>query len=362
MIHNRANDQRACGRGTAKVRRRRSMRPTVMALEDRRLLATFTVTSTGYDDSHGTGGSGRATGDCATIPRTIDFNIITPTTITPSRSWRARAEQHLVFDHDRRPRREPAHPDQLRSVCGIPGGRGSHGVNLGLDHERRYCWSVERRYGDARRVHHQDTASPLAVALAWTIAERRPSSTARSLATGLKTTPVACITGRHRHAHRLHDQRQLAAVTAAACITRAADHSQLDCTISGNTARTAGRPVAKHRHDEPHGLHGQRQLRRRGLEHCGAKPRHARPTRSSPATRDRPTSAAMRPGSVTGSYNLIGTGGSGGITNGVNGNIVLDQPRRPRPGPAGQLRRADPDHGPAARQPGHRRRHRRRTA
>ena len=58
-------------------------------------------------------------------------------------------------------------------------------------------------------------------------------------------------------------------------------------------------------------------------------------------------------GYISGSYNLIGTGGSGGLVNGVDGNIV--GVANPLPGPAGQLRRADPDHRPARRQPRHRR-------
>ena len=57
MSHNRANDQRTGGRRTVKGRRRRSMRPTVMALEDRRLLATFMVNLT-TDTAPTTGGSG----------------------------------------------------------------------------------------------------------------------------------------------------------------------------------------------------------------------------------------------------------------------------------------------------------------
>src|SRR5271157_3382689 len=46
MSGNRASDQRRGGRGTVEARRRRGMRPTLMALEDRRLLSTFTVTNT----------------------------------------------------------------------------------------------------------------------------------------------------------------------------------------------------------------------------------------------------------------------------------------------------------------------------
>ena len=55
MFHNSARDQRKSGRGTVERRKRRRwrMRPTVVVLEDRRLLSTFTVTNT--RDSSGAG-------------------------------------------------------------------------------------------------------------------------------------------------------------------------------------------------------------------------------------------------------------------------------------------------------------------
>ena len=49
-----ARDQRTGRRGTVETRKRRRMRPTLMALEDRKLLSTFTVTSTLDDGSDGT--------------------------------------------------------------------------------------------------------------------------------------------------------------------------------------------------------------------------------------------------------------------------------------------------------------------
>ena len=53
MSHDLARDQRRSGRGTIEGRQRRRMRPTLMALEDRRLLATFTVNNTLDDGSAG---------------------------------------------------------------------------------------------------------------------------------------------------------------------------------------------------------------------------------------------------------------------------------------------------------------------
>ena len=46
MFSSRGNDQRKGGRGRVEARQRWRMRPTVLALEDRRMLSTFTVTST----------------------------------------------------------------------------------------------------------------------------------------------------------------------------------------------------------------------------------------------------------------------------------------------------------------------------
>ena len=54
MNRNRASDQRRRGSGADGGRGRRRLRPTVMALEDRTLLSTFTVTSTADDGSAGT--------------------------------------------------------------------------------------------------------------------------------------------------------------------------------------------------------------------------------------------------------------------------------------------------------------------
>ena len=54
MGHNELRDQRKGGRRTVETRRRRRMQPTLLALEDRRLLSTFTVTSTLDNGSAGT--------------------------------------------------------------------------------------------------------------------------------------------------------------------------------------------------------------------------------------------------------------------------------------------------------------------
>ena len=57
---------------------------------------------------------------------------------------------------------------------------------------------------------------------------------------------------------------------------------------------------------------------------------------------------------VTGSFNLFGTGGSGGVEGGIQGNIVLVEPHRPGPGRGGRLRRAHSRPSPSCRARGHR--------
>ncbi len=91
MRHNSARDRRRNGRGTTAVRNRWRLRPTLLVLEDRRLLSTWTVNSTG-DTGSGSGlvgdlrycitGANSAGGD-----QTIGFDSTvfgTPQTITLS--------------------------------------------------------------------------------------------------------------------------------------------------------------------------------------------------------------------------------------------------------------------------------------
>ena len=69
-------------------------------------------------------------------------------------------------------------------------------------------------------------------------------------------------------------------------------------------------------------------------------------------TRGAAASSAGSPRDVTGGYDLIGPGGSGGIANGSERRHRPDRPHLPGPGPPGQLRRTDPDDGLAAGQRG----------
>lgn len=81
-----ASDQRRNGRATGEARRRqrRRLRPTLLALEERQLLSTFTVTSTLDDGGAGTlrwaVGQANSTAGADTIDFDSSFN--TPRTIT----------------------------------------------------------------------------------------------------------------------------------------------------------------------------------------------------------------------------------------------------------------------------------------
>ncbi len=87
MIHNWARKERSAGRRTAEARQRNRwrMRPTLLALEDRQLLSTFTVTDT--SDNPSDTGSLRYAIDQANAnnqANTINFGPLfnTPQTIT----------------------------------------------------------------------------------------------------------------------------------------------------------------------------------------------------------------------------------------------------------------------------------------
>ena len=138
-----------------------------------------------------------------------------------------------------------------------------------------------------------------------------------------------------------------------------------NCTISGNSATKHG------------GGGGQLSARRRS------------PTAPSAATRPSDGGGVYNDGSSTvdahrhdrrrqhrriGASDIAGTArgrelqpdrrraAAGGLTDGPDRQHRRTSLDRPAAGPAGQLRRADPDHGPAPRQPRHRRGHRRHAA
>ena len=100
---------------------------------------------------------------------------------------------------------------------------------------------------------------------------------------------AVCTTLARRYSAELHHQRQLGQATAAACTTGHGDVH--DCTISGNSGSGAGGGVYNSWHGDAH----QHDRRRQYRAFIGA---------------------SDIIGTVSGSYNLIGTGGSGGLING----------------------------------------------
>ena len=138
MSNNLARDQRRGGRGMVEARQRRRMRPTVLALEDRRLLSTFTVTSTLDNGSAGTlrwaVGQANSAGGAETIA--FDKTVFkTPQMITLTGT-------QLELS-DTTGTETITGPKAGVTVSGgglqpgVPGRRGRHGDNLGTDDHRR---------------------------------------------------------------------------------------------------------------------------------------------------------------------------------------------------------------------------------
>ena len=101
--------------------------------------------------------------------------------------------------------------------------------------------------------------------------------------------------------------------------------SLTDCTVSGNSASGHGGGLDDRQLGEPDPdrLHHQRELDRRPRRRP-EQLRHRDPDRHDRRGQCGPPPATSRArGTVSGSYNLIGTGGSGGLTDGTDNNIVL---------------------------------------
>ena len=85
MNYSLASDQRTVSQGAVEARKRRRMQPNLTALEDRRLMSTFTVTSTLDNGSAGTLRYEIDQANTNAGPDTIDFDrtvFSTPQTIT----------------------------------------------------------------------------------------------------------------------------------------------------------------------------------------------------------------------------------------------------------------------------------------
>ena len=235
------------------------MRPTLLALEDRRLLSTFTVDSTLDNGSVGTLRWAIGQANSAGGTETIDFDstvFSTPKTITLTGSQLELSDtsgtETITGPHGGRD------GQRRRAEPGVPGRRGCHRVDLGTD----------------------DHAAATATALGQ--------------GGGLSTR-------RHGHADQLHRQRQLrrcsggglydggGTTTLTNCTVSGNSASYggglyndggtttlTNCTVSGNSASYGGGLYRLRRHDHADQLHRQRQLRRlrrRPDPTAGARPR-----------------------------------------------------------------------------------------
>ena len=209
MSHNEARDQRRCGRGTVEGRQRQRwrMQPTLLALEDRRLLSTIVVNNP--TDTPDTG--------------QIDLRqaIVQANTSRGGRDDRFRQNgvQDAADDHpDGRPARAERHErdgddhgpeggrdgQRRRDEPGVPGRRGCHRVDLGNDDHRRQ----RRLRSGGGLVNDGGTVT-------------------------LTNCTVSGNSAPQRHLHRHRRRRgQLGGTTTLT-----------NCTVSGNSRRLRRRPV-----------------------------------------------------------------------------------------------------------------------
>ena len=249
MSHQRARDP---GRGTGGGRstasttaiQRRRTQPTVMALEDRKLLSMFTVTNTA-DSSTGSLRCEIGQADSTAGANTIDFDSTvfnTPQTITLDRQP-ARAKQHERDGDD-------------------------HGPGGGRDGQRR------RELSRVFQVDNGVTASLSGL----------------TISDGLTTGNGGGVynNGGTIHPDQLHRQRKLrrlhggglytnnygttmltyctvsgnsASENGGGLFNSAGTTALSNCTVSGNYASGRRRPVQLVRHDHSDRLHRQRKLR-----------------------------------------------------------------------------------------------------
>ncbi len=161
MGHNELRDQRKGGRRTVETRRRRRMQPTLLALEDRRLLSTFTVTSTLDNGSAGTlrwaVGQANSAGGAETIAfdKTVFKN---PQTITLSGTQLELSDTTGTETITGPKAGVTVSGGGLSRVFQVDGG--VDGVDLGTDDHRRQRRHRRRpvqrqRHGHADQLHGQ---------------------------------------------------------------------------------------------------------------------------------------------------------------------------------------------------------------
>ena len=158
--------------------------------------------------------------------------------------------------------------------------------------------------------------------------EARPtSSIAPSVGTPLQATAVACITIARpaRSRSPVHDQRQLRSSAGGGLQTTARPRSPAARSAATPLASAAGSKLMARRRS-PAARSAATPFQATAVGWASTSARRRSPTRSSPATLATARASDIGgngTGNVTGSNNLIGTGGSGGLTDGTNGNIVL---------------------------------------
>ena len=184
---------------TVEARKRRRMRPTLLALEDRTLLSTFTVNSTLDDGSVGTLRWAVGQANSAGGTETIDFDstvFSTPKTITLTGT-----QLELSDTSGTETITGPAggrDGQRRRAEPGVPGRPGCHRVDLGTDDQRR---QLRRR----RRPR-------------WRLAQLR-----------------------HVGVDQLHRQRQLRGGGGGGGLYNSGGTTTLtNCTVSGNSALSGG--------------------------------------------------------------------------------------------------------------------------
>ena len=298
------------------------MRPTLLALEDRTLLSTFTVNNT--TDTPGAGA----------------------TDLRRRSAWRIRAGGANTITFDSTVFNTP-------QTITLGGTQLELSDTTGTETITGPAAGVTVSGGGASRVFQVDAGVTASIS-GLTITggndhrqRRRPGQR------------------RHDHADQLHRQRQLRRrLLGGGGLYNGGTLTLTNCTVSGNSANWLRRRRGS--------------TRRRYFGNCAAAPRSTltnctvsgnsgqlrgglsagRPGHADQHDRRRQHGeATSTPRPLSGTNNLIGTGGCGRA-----GERGQRQPRRrgqPGAGPAGQLRRPDPDDGPAARQPGDRRRHQR---
>ncbi len=238
MFSSRGNDQRRSGRATIEARKRRRMQPTLLALEDRKLLSTIVVNNptdtpvVGLIDLRQAIVQANTNGGVETI--TFDKTVFkTPQTINLTGGQLELSDTTGTETITGPTAGVTVNAGGLEP--GVRGRSGCHGVDLGNDHHRRQRPGVGDFSGGGLANY------------------------------GGTTTLTNCTVSGNS-----------ADVAGGGLYTNSAGTTTLtNCTVSGNSALARRRPVhLLRRHDDADELHRQRQLRRRTARRRSVQRRH----------------------------------------------------------------------------------------